>query len=615
MKGFGLSRKFKAPPPPIAVEDKVQEMVPTESFRRTKIREFYETKLKNLARGGTHSPYPDFLNPSPQNGQKADDLARAALMNAMAVQLNAVMNGDIDKKIDNAFIEEFQKWLRGLSAFNADKTKTPWGTKRLVGEDIYAYLSQFVENKFQLESYLAQLKLAPPTNIKDAWLYFKYIVAGLVPDGLDYLPEFNWLTQPTAAQKKTIQDRRQGNVSIKNAQGNVVEQSVSRTGATDAGAIYPLDQDEAPNSLANQLFIDQPVVDQVPVQGPQQAVSEKDELVQEDTQDMVTGEEGAKEEAGEFKKHLIHKDMSQEEREKILRNWWHIPKALRQIRKDLEKMNASLEDKNMVYRRIQYLETGFLDLPEGELRDELAAVWFNAELLNNWANENEMRLPDQFGQKIEHRLKQLIDDENVFVKTFEEAAEKNDVDLLKKLALEVDPTSMGYGLIRTKIQQISNPLPKTEEQIKSEAAEFYLANALNFDARAGADVAVHHKYLENAKMFTKKLILEFTQNPTQDSEYNIKKVMSYWFQRLDTATSPIQEDVKDAVLELSMDWGHNVASYLEKGDKSAKEDAKQIREIAEVIRHLKAEKNYPPPDQMRKSFERYFTYMKLHSKK
>lgn len=148
-------------------------------------------------------------------GKATNDSTRAAIqarMNAVAVQLNFHENFDLQDGFNMAYLHEFHCWVLGKSKFNTldnvdqrtkKKTpKTPWGNRRLVGEDIDQYLFQFVDKKIEFERKLAKLALFPPQDIKSAWLYFKYLVCPQRWTAYDYLRDFNWWTEPGWSEGK-----------------------------------------------------------------------------------------------------------------------------------------------------------------------------------------------------------------------------------------------------------------------------------------------------------------------------------------------------------------------------------------------------------------------------
>lgn len=249
MRSFGLNRgkKFEPPQPMMWREDEIPRMEPTENFKRERLLQTYGRNMRVLSQGkdpwlkGNQLPI----------GQGT--AMQSAMMNAQAVELNALLNGDVNKKIDDAFIKDFQCWLQGKSKYNADKTLTPWGTKKLVGDSIMMYLNQFIDQKFAFSKFLAKLKLAPPDDIRMAWLYYKYIVCGMDPNGVDYLPEYNWLTDPEAIQREgqyprqTVKSPGHVAYTVNNLTGEVVESVygqgqpavVERTDAQNAGVIGP----------------------------------------------------------------------------------------------------------------------------------------------------------------------------------------------------------------------------------------------------------------------------------------------------------------------------------------------------------------------------------------
>lgn len=91
------------------------------------------------------------------------------------------------------FVLEFKAWLRGVSRYNFDHAVTPWGTDHLmhlpgVTDMFDAELKQYYDFKTAL------LKLATwgPTNLNDAFLYYKYIVLPLWAARVDPSRDCRW---------------------------------------------------------------------------------------------------------------------------------------------------------------------------------------------------------------------------------------------------------------------------------------------------------------------------------------------------------------------------------------------------------------------------------------
>lgn len=75
------------------------------------------------------------------------------------------------------FAVDFWKWLSGRGV-PEDIKKTKWGAKRLLFPDVIAYLDSFVDLRYQFLEKLKMLDFIGPTNLDEAYLYFKYIVRG-----------------------------------------------------------------------------------------------------------------------------------------------------------------------------------------------------------------------------------------------------------------------------------------------------------------------------------------------------------------------------------------------------------------------------------------------------
>lgn len=192
-----LLNKFKGAPDPLTKEKKINKLEPTEKYLKKHKLEYYRNLFNNVAHGRSPIEHMNFQDP----------MKRQAYLNAIAVEINATMNEDLNGKIDHSFVKEFQCWLMGKSQYNLNKEKTPWGTRRLDSADIRAYIEQFVDLKYEYQKKLAKLKLIPPNSLLNAWLYFKFIVMGEEPEeGCEYLPEYQWLLDPSNFNKSPYND-------------------------------------------------------------------------------------------------------------------------------------------------------------------------------------------------------------------------------------------------------------------------------------------------------------------------------------------------------------------------------------------------------------------------
>lgn len=260
-------QKFTVPPDPLEREEMTNNMSAkkaTNRFRRQRAIQFYQKLIKDILNGETQLEY--------ISGPIATDPRfRESILNAFSVKLNELLNGEIDSKIDNLFVEEFHRWLLGKSKWNTIHEKTPWGTRMLVGESIIAYIREFIAKKKDFERKLVQLKITgPPMNIKHAWLYFKYIVTEQQPDGNEFLPEWNWWTNPDVQREVP-----QSLVVIRDEE----EYPIQRTGPPNAGAPGPGLDPKSPDAV---LQIDSNLPDSttrgpssiVPSESPEQFVDD-----------------------------------------------------------------------------------------------------------------------------------------------------------------------------------------------------------------------------------------------------------------------------------------------------------------------------------------------------
>lgn len=222
-------KKYVVPPDPLEKESKVDDMVATNRYKRQRAIEYYEKLMRDLT--ATPPILPQIYLQAPQISQ--DPEVRASFKHAIAVKINELINGTIDSRIDDLYVEEFHRWLLGKSKFNVDKNKTPWGPRMLIGDSILAYIREFIGKKKDFEKKLVQLKITgPPMTIEHAWLYFKYIVTEADPEGTEFLPEWNWWLDPDP--NKTGNNRY-----IRFGPNFIDEQPIIRDGPPNAGAPGP----------------------------------------------------------------------------------------------------------------------------------------------------------------------------------------------------------------------------------------------------------------------------------------------------------------------------------------------------------------------------------------
>lgn len=126
----------------------------------------------------------------------------------------------------------------GRSPYNQDRDKTPWGELPLIGSSIKEYIKTFATEKMKLNVQMTKLRMLPPQDIFQAWLYYKYIVREAAPNPEDYfLEQYNWWTsQPTPPQ---AMDPNNGLPPPQNQQpgGRLPPQAIPKPGSTNRGGI------------------------------------------------------------------------------------------------------------------------------------------------------------------------------------------------------------------------------------------------------------------------------------------------------------------------------------------------------------------------------------------
>lgn len=119
---------------------------------------------------------------------------------------------NITKTINNTFVLEFKKWLQGRSRWNINMKPdgetpcTPWGPQNLFFlPGVVPYLRSFIDKKVAYQLKLVMLYLRGPTDLNEAFIYYKYLVRGdqivmengYLDDTLEYIPwgnTFKYLT-------------------------------------------------------------------------------------------------------------------------------------------------------------------------------------------------------------------------------------------------------------------------------------------------------------------------------------------------------------------------------------------------------------------------------------
>lgn len=175
--------KFNAPIAPIFLEKEDGPMEPLSGQALKMMIEILDKQIQEIAK------------------EEPDNALRMAKIQAFGTKLVQLQTASLKSDVNREFAQEFVLWLQGKSKYNTDESKTPWKTLPLVGPSIREYIKTFATEKIKLNVQMTKLRVLPPQDIFQAWLYFKYIVREMTPNPEDYfLEQFNWWTsQPVPA--------------------------------------------------------------------------------------------------------------------------------------------------------------------------------------------------------------------------------------------------------------------------------------------------------------------------------------------------------------------------------------------------------------------------------
>lgn len=175
----GETQKFKTPPDILTVESKLKSLKLTNDQLNDLLLEMIENNITTA-----------------NNEQE-----RKAWIDMKVKKTSKTMV----KRLEEAFIEDFNLWLHGRSPHNVVEkleTKweddpyhgyvrrqtlvkyTPWGNKPLTFlPEVRKYLEGPILNRDHVIKVLTKLKLTGPRTIEEAWIYYKYIVRKVGIDG------------------------------------------------------------------------------------------------------------------------------------------------------------------------------------------------------------------------------------------------------------------------------------------------------------------------------------------------------------------------------------------------------------------------------------------------
>ena len=180
--------KFKKPQSEFDTEKMLKSIQPRDTVKRKQIKEYLKTKV-------------DEFN---EQGKKS----LAAAYNKWIAQFDVE---SLETHINSEFTVDFQKWLIGVGN-DKDHQRTPWGRQRVNDKECNAYLSVFLDARFEFTNKLQEMiykakQLGGLDGIEEYYMFFKYIVRGGWDDQTlfaDWLSEWrSWAKlKPDRASKK-----------------------------------------------------------------------------------------------------------------------------------------------------------------------------------------------------------------------------------------------------------------------------------------------------------------------------------------------------------------------------------------------------------------------------
>ena len=196
-------KKWECPPDMLTVEEKLKSLQLTERQLEEISLAYYEYEMKR----------------SKTQEQK----------NAWATLVVRKKSKLIKSNLQEGMVADFQAWLQGRSKHNVKYIKekklnpisgrleeterecTPWGNKSLLHlNDVCEWLKLPIMNRDKVAKSISILKMTTPTNIDEAWIYYKYIVRGIAIDGgvlkeQRYYNVFDYIEKrPTKPQKNNV---------------------------------------------------------------------------------------------------------------------------------------------------------------------------------------------------------------------------------------------------------------------------------------------------------------------------------------------------------------------------------------------------------------------------
>jgi hypothetical protein len=179
--------KFGVPDSPLMTEETIYQMVPTTKEVKKRQEAKFETVHRIL------KTQLDAIRDEP--GRAFDKNIKRAHLKAKMDAISFLESQEellfMKDEINSEFAKDFILWLQGKTTSDPenDLARTPWRKQPLLLPDVKEYLAMIVDKRMDYMKELILLQKFPPTNLKQCFMFFKYIVRGhqITPKDMDYL--------------------------------------------------------------------------------------------------------------------------------------------------------------------------------------------------------------------------------------------------------------------------------------------------------------------------------------------------------------------------------------------------------------------------------------------
>lgn len=151
--------KFKKPQSEFDTEKMLKAIKPRDVVKRNEIKKYLQRNIDEYNNAG-----------------------KKALAAAYTKWIAQFDMESVETQIDAEFTVDFQKWLLGVGK-HEDHQRTPWGKQRVADKECNAYLSVFLDARFEFTNKLQEMLykakgLGGLEGIEEYYMFFKYIVRG-----------------------------------------------------------------------------------------------------------------------------------------------------------------------------------------------------------------------------------------------------------------------------------------------------------------------------------------------------------------------------------------------------------------------------------------------------